>query len=307
MTVKTVAIAGAGDVAKYLVEELARTNHRTVILSRANRDWFVNQQVEIRITDYTEASLTPLLKDVDVLISLLHDNSDFYNKAHLAMIAASNMSPRCKRFIPSECGGNIEDYPQHPLFYVPTHGAIREVLASQSDLEYTLFNLGWFMDYFIPSDKTYMKPLPGIWPLDLEQKTLRILGSGDEPVTFTAARDAARALTHLVDVPDWPKYTYVAGETTTWNQVLRKMEKRFQTNFEVSRRSQDEIERSIDSFDDGDISSLWLDYMDLWNATGAAGLPFDKTQQQKSTMFNKLKTMSIENLMDKAAASNSVV
>ncbi|KAJ2956511.1 hypothetical protein NQZ79_g7623 [Umbelopsis isabellina] len=307
MTAKTVAIAGAGDVAKYLVEELARTNHKTVVLSRAKRDWFVNQQIEIRITDYTEASLTPLLKDVDVLISLLHDNGDFYNKAHLAMIAACKASPRCKRFIPSECGGNIEDYPQHPLFYVPTHGAIRNVLASQVDLEYTLFNLGWFMDYFIPSDKTYMKPLPGIWPLDLKQRTLRLLGSGDEPVTFTAARDVARALTHLVNVPNWPKYTYVAGETTTWNQVLRKMEKRFQTKFEIIKRSRGEIEKSIESFDDGDISSLWLDYMDLWNATGAAGLPADKTEQQRSTLFNNLKFMTMEQLMDKAEASNSVV
>ncbi|KAG2173669.1 hypothetical protein INT43_005089 [Umbelopsis isabellina] len=307
MTAKTIAIAGAGDVAKYLVEELARTSHKTVVLSRANRDWFVNKQVEIRITDYTEASLIPLLKDVDVLISLLHDNGDFYNEAHLAMIAACNKSPRCKRFIPSECGGNIEDYPQHPLFYVPTHGTIRKVLASQLDLEYTLFNLGWFMDYFIPSDKSYMKPLPGIWPLDLKQKTLRILGSGDEPVTFTAARDVARALAHLVDVPDWPEYTYVAGETTTWNQVLRRMENRFQTKFEISKRSQSEIEKSIDSFDDGDISSLWLDHMDLWNATGAAGLPVDKTEQLRSTIFNNMKFMSIEDFMDKAKASNRVV
>jgi nucleoside-diphosphate-sugar epimerase len=304
---KTVAIAGAGDVAKYLVEELVRTDHNIVILSRANRDWFVQQQIEIRITDYTEASLTPLLKDIDVLISLLHDNGDFYNKAHLAMIAACNASPRCQRFIPSECGGNIEDYPQHPLFYVPTHGAIRNVLASQSSLEYTLFNIGWFMDYFISSDKSYMKPLPNIWPLDLKQKTLRLLGSGDEPVTFTAARDAARALAHLVNVPNWPTYTYVAGETTTWNQVLHKMEQRFQTKFELSKRSQAEIEDSIERFKGEDTSSLWLDYMDLWNATGAAGLPVEKAEKQRLEIFGGMNFMSIEQLMDKAKASNTIV
>ncbi|KAG2184390.1 hypothetical protein INT43_000299 [Umbelopsis isabellina] len=307
MTVKTVAIAGAGDVAKYLVEELMRTNHRTIVLSRANRDWFVNQRVEIRITDYTEASITPLLKDVDVLISLLRDEGDFYITAHLAMIAACNMSPRCKRFIPSEFGGNIEDYPQQPVFHVPTHGPIRKVLASQLKFEYTLFNMGWFMDYFIPSDKTYLKPLPDIWPLDVKQKTLRLLGSGDEPVTFTAARDAARALARLVDVPTWPIYTYVAGETTTWNQVLRKMEKRFQTKFEVSKRPQSEIEKSIDNFDDGDIESIGLDHMDLWNATGAVGLPSDKTEQQRLTIFNNMEFMSIEEFMDKAEANDSVV
>ncbi|KAJ2958592.1 hypothetical protein NQZ79_g5860 [Umbelopsis isabellina] len=308
MTSKTVAIAGAGDVAKYLVEELARTNHKTVIISRAKRNWFVDQQLETRITDYTEASLAPLLKDVDVLFSFVQiGDGDFYNKAHLAMIAACKMSPRCKRFIPSEFGGNIEDYPEQPYFHVPSHGPIRDALASQLDLEYTLFNVGWFMDYFISTDKRYLKALPDMWPLDLKQKTLRLLGTGDEPVTFTAARDAARALTLLVNAPNWPKVYICCGRDYHMESGLRKMENRFQTKFEIYRRSQAEIEKSIESFNDGDISSLWLDHMDLWNATGAAGVPVGKAEQQRSTLFNNMEFMTIEQLMDKAKASNGVV
>jgi glutamate dehydrogenase/leucine dehydrogenase len=51
--VKTVAISGAGDVAKYVVEELGQKGHKVAVLSRAKRDWFVDRQVEIRVTDYT--------------------------------------------------------------------------------------------------------------------------------------------------------------------------------------------------------------------------------------------------------------
>lgn len=305
--VKTVAIAGAGDVAKYVVEELDQKGHKVVVLSRAKRDWFADRQVEIRVTDYTIDSLTPLLKDVDVLISLLHDNGPFYNEAHLAMISACNSSGRCKRFIPSECGGNIEEFPQHPLFYVPTHGAIRKVLAAQTTLEYTLFNIGWFMDYFAPGH-TYMKPLPGIWPLDLVKKELRLLGTGDEPVTFTAARDAGRALAHLVDVPKWETYTYIAGETTTWNEIWRRMEQRFNTSFTVTQRTLQEIKSSIDEHqDDSDIASLWLDYMDLWNATGAAGLPIEKAKRQSREIFGGMKWMTVDDLLEKEASFDGVI
>lgn len=304
--VKTVAIAGAGDVAKYVVEELTRKGHKVVILSRAYRDWFVERNIEIRVTDYSAQSLTPLLKDVDVLISLLHDNGPFYNDAHLAMIAACNASDRCKRFIPSECGGNIEDFREHPLFYVPTHGAIREVLAAQTTLEYTLFNIGWFMDYFIPG-KTYMKPLPGVWPLDIENRTLRLLGSGNEPVTFTAARDAGRALAHLVDVPKWELYTNIAGETTTWNKILHKMEQCYNTSFTITQRTTQEIEESKVVNRNGDVAKLWLDYMDLWNALGAAGLPEEKSERQRQEIFGGMKFMSVDDILDKAASSDSII
>jgi hypothetical protein len=119
------------------------------------------------------------------------------------MIQACVRSPRCKRFVPSEYGGDIERFPQHPEFYVPTHGAIREVLLQQHDLEFTFFNLGWFMDYFVPSSRTYMKNLGVVWPLDVEHQRIRVPGTGEEMVSFTAARDVASALTKLIDAKQW--------------------------------------------------------------------------------------------------------
>jgi nucleoside-diphosphate-sugar epimerase len=76
-------------------------------------------------------------------------------------------------------------------------------LAAQSEIEYTLFNIGWFMDYFIPTKNSYMKSIIPVWPLDLEKKTLRIAGTGEEKLSFTSARDAAKALVALVGAPKW--------------------------------------------------------------------------------------------------------
>lgn len=116
---KTVAIAGAGNVAKFLVEELKKAGHnKIIVLSRAvcyfslyllgtycavkPRDWFVKAGVDLRITDYTTNSILSHIQDADVLVSLLHDNSSFYNEAHVAMLEACKLSPKCKHFIPSE-------------------------------------------------------------------------------------------------------------------------------------------------------------------------------------------------------------
>lgn len=156
----TIAVAGLGDVAKYMIEELNALKKpiQIVLLSRESRSWFNDQPNTVfRQTDYSISSLTKHLVDVDVLICLIHSNDRFYNDVHEAMLTVCQNSPRCKRFIPSGCGGEIEKYPQHPEFYVPTHGAIRKLLSEQNQIEYTLFNQGWFMDYFISADRSYMK------------------------------------------------------------------------------------------------------------------------------------------------------
>lgn len=171
----TVVVASLGDVAKYVVEELNALSSpvKIILLSRESRSWFNEQpNTTIRLTDYSVSSLTKHLTDVDVLISLIHSNDHFYNDVHEAMISVCKASPRCKRLIPSECGGDIEKFPEQPEFYVPTHGAIRKLLNGQNDIEYTLFNQGWFMDYFIPTNRSYMKRILSVWPLDLENETI---------------------------------------------------------------------------------------------------------------------------------------
>lgn len=306
---KTIAIAGAGDVAKYVAEELKKINkYKIIILSRSNREWFIKNNFEIRITDYTKESILSCIKDVNVLISLIHDNSDFYNKVHIAMIDACKESHYCKHFIPSECGGDIEKFPQHPLFYVPTHGAIRKILKEQSEIKYTFFNNGWFMDYFIDGNKSYMKRLPGIWPLDIENSEIIIPGSGNENITFTSARDVGKALSKLIDFDDWDEYIYVSGETTTWNKIAKWWKENIDEKLNIKYRKLEEIIKSKEEhINDEDPTLLWKDYMDLWNATGAASVPNDKVILQRNKYFLDINFMNIEMFVKKSKELKEII
>ena len=77
------------------------------------------------------------------------------------------------------------------------------MLLAQDDVQWTLVNGGWFMDYFVTPEKTFMKPLPGVWPIDLHKRKAVMLGTGDEEIGWTAARDVAKALVRLAGMPDW--------------------------------------------------------------------------------------------------------
>lgn len=112
-------------------------------------------------------------------------------------------------------GGDISPsaFPTHPLFYVPTHIPIREALARQDQVEWTLLCIGWFGDYWhLPAGdnaewKSYMKDLRPVWPVDTSKRTIRINGDGKAPVTFTAARDVAAAMVKLFQAPSWVSLT----------------------------------------------------------------------------------------------------
>jgi nucleoside-diphosphate-sugar epimerase len=242
----TIAIAGAGDLAKYLVEELLHADtHNIVVLSRASRPWFENRPgVTLHVTDYSKDSILSILNTTNaaVLFSFLHSNdAEFYVGVHERMLRACRESTACKRFVPSEYGGDIDTpkFAALPRFYEGTHGKFREVLegmgaweeeeGGKEGVEWTLVNGGWFMDYFVNGvggTKSYMKALPGVWPIDLEAWTAVVLGSGEEKIGWTAARDVAKALVALLRVEKggWEKHTYVVGEIGTWNGGMEKLE-----------------------------------------------------------------------------------
>lgn len=49
-------------------------------------------------------------------------------------------------------------------------------------------------------------------------------------------------------------------------------------------------------------SALWLAYMDLWNANGAAGLPDEKVQAHRQKYFQGMSFMSIRDIIERGRA-----
>lgn len=122
---------------------------------------------------------------------------------HCAYLTACERSRNCKRFIASEYAGNIDDFPLHPRIYGTTRAPFRKVLQESTDIEWTLFNNGWFMDYFLPKDKTYMRPVPDEFPVDPNAWQACIKGTGDEPQSWTCCRDVGKAVVMLLHAPEW--------------------------------------------------------------------------------------------------------
>lgn len=136
-------------------------------------------------------------------MSFIGSLGSIYNTTHEILLAACQKSKSCKRLVPSEFGGDIDKCPQLPRFFAKTRGEFREILKSQTEVEWTAVCCGWFMDYFVPANKSYLKEIPGWWPQDIVKWELELRGTGDEAQSFTLARDVAKAIVKLVEIPKW--------------------------------------------------------------------------------------------------------
>ncbi len=77
---------------------------------------------------------------------------------------------------------------------------------------------------------------------------------------------------------------------------------------QVTYRPRKDIDETIEKHkNDKDTSELWLAYMDLWNETGAACVPFDIVQAQRKKYFQGVHFRSIQELVRDAKANPGVV
>lgn len=225
---KTIALAGVGNCGMYFCEELSLDNRYDVVVltrqvnmsplesfqrnipdqrwySRQKNKSFNNPKVNTQVTDYSEDSVLSILNATgsSALISLVRCPEEQYISLHQGFLNACIRSIKCKRFIPSEWAGNIEDFPDLPGEYGKTRAPFRTILQQSHGIEWTLFCHGWFMEYFIPEDKSYMTHLPGEFPIDLKSWSYCVRGTGEEPQTWTCGRDVAKAVAELLAAPQW--------------------------------------------------------------------------------------------------------
>ncbi|KAG7395742.1 hypothetical protein PHYBOEH_003272 [Phytophthora boehmeriae] len=219
-----VAVVGTGGFGKYFVDELTAAGLEVVVLTRSHKAFLDNKLgvVEQRITDYSSVpQLVELLTDCDALVSATSDLAGNSSVAsNLALIEACKQTPKCKRFIPSGYGSNVEDFREDSESSFRHEETVRDALKQQNELEWTAICIGWVMDYIVPSVNRYHPDLGPMFPLDLNTKTMTIPGTGNEVFSITSARDIAKAIAQLLKSPNkWRPYTYVQGVETTWLQL----------------------------------------------------------------------------------------
>ncbi|KAF1334123.1 Isoflavone reductase, partial [Globisporangium splendens] len=215
-----IAIAGSGSLAKYLAEGLPLAGHEVVILTRSHKPFFDGLHgVSQRITDYSLSQLVQQIDDCDAVICAILDYTMAYTEVSLTLIEACKRSPKCKRFIPAEYGGNLEDYPDQPSFYYPNHEPVREALRNQHEIEWTLVSVGWFSDYLVPSANRHFPDIE-VFPVNYSTKVMTIPGTGKERFAINAVRDVVQAIAQLLkSTTPWRPYLYMQGEETSWLEI----------------------------------------------------------------------------------------
>ena len=83
------------------------------------------------------------------------------------------------------------------------------MLQAQKELEWTLFNPGFLADYFLPETKTYMSPVPELFPVDNRKWCAHVRGTGDQPQSWTCAREVGKAVVELCKAD---RYTWVGWD-----------------------------------------------------------------------------------------------
>lgn len=93
----------------------------------------------------------------------------------------------------------------------------------RSDLEFTVFHNGIFLDYFIPSEtrlKSYLRP--NVFVIDIAKKVAAIPGDGNAPLTLTYTFYLARFVVQSLDLKDgeWEEQSRVIGDEISWNEFV---------------------------------------------------------------------------------------
>jgi len=301
---QTIALAGVGDCGRYICEELSRDDrYNVVVLTRQEGKAFDNLKINAHVTDYSEESVLSILDSTEssTLISLVRCPDDQYISLHQGFLNACIRSAKCKRFIPSEWAGNIEDFPDIPGAYARTRAPFRTILQQSEGIEWTLFCHGWFMEYFIPEEKSYMTHLPGEFPIEHKTWHYNVRGTGDEPQAWTCGRDVAKAVAELLAAPKWDPITYVAAEWSTFNKAVELMEKFHGRPFSRSYRSSSDIKNSLEKYQDGtDPLALELAEIEDWTISGATACPEEKTRQEYRKYFSAIRFQTLEELLKQA-------
>ncbi|KAI8274850.1 hypothetical protein K4K60_009200 [Colletotrichum sp. SAR11_57] len=300
---QTVVIAGAGDLAQYLAEEFKVDNtHDVLLISRKEREFFTKLGVTTHeIDEYSADSVLAVLEKVNatVLISTLHtDDPALYTSLHKALLLACKASKTCKRFIPSEFLGNLRKFDNIPRGIARARRAFRSKLLNESEIKWTLVNLGWLADYFVQQpdgSRSYISPFPQGWPINMEEGTVRVIGTGDEPVCWTAARDVAKAVVKLVSHDEWPDHVYVFGEIGSWNQAIEKVERYYGVTLTRTHVTQDDISRDLAN--EAVVEKWYRATIDEWSQAGATAVPLEEALHQRERYFGEVKFRDINELL----------
>lgn len=299
-----VAIAGLGDVSKYLLEELPKEGHEVVVLTRSQKPHI--KAVEQRVTDYSVSDLKQHLTDCDAVVSAITIHAPEFASIHLAILDACKQSARCKRFLPSSWAGNYEEVNDQPLFAGEDLLPILDALRAQKEVSWTFFCQGWMVDYILPTKSRHLADFGERWVQNYETKVYTLYGNGSQKVDFTSARDTTHAVGVLLkhDRSTWEEFTCVSGQRMTWRELYDFIKSR-EPEYTLQKKS---LAQSIKQFmakesKDKVAASMY----EVMGHSEALAFPDGKVERHREKYFKNMKFRTPAELYDEALRNPDVV
>lgn len=276
-----VAIAGTGLVGKQVIHELLISGkHTVIVLSRSPNPTLTAQGAFVKTVDYSSISslVSALSNNPDQVHTVISCIASFdlaeMMKSQLNLLEAAKQVG-AKRFAPSEFG-----LPRAANQVIQVYREIKDPVwqaAEESGLEVTAFICGLFMNYLAhgSSNPSARKELEGAERtfaivVDIKEGKADIPGTGKELVTFTRWQDVGKFVAAAVELEKWEKDSSMAGDVTTYDEVVKIAEEVTGRKFEVVKHSTEDLRKEAESKSQSHIVEKSFAEVNLVRALGLA-------------------------------------
>ncbi|GME32557.1 Pyridoxal-phosphate dependent enzyme [Neofusicoccum parvum] len=304
-----VAIAGGtGGVGRAIVEALkGDTRHTAIVLSRKIPDEGALDLPTVEVNYDSVDALAEVLEkhQIHTVVSALALHIHGVGAAQLNLIRAAEKSPVTKRFVPSSWAvraseENLKLLP-HGYQHVATYAELEK-----TGLEWTAFNVGWFLEYFgMPHVKTNLPQTTFV--VDMANKKAAIPGTGKDLMTFTYSLDVAKFVVAALDLPKWDRDTVVIGDKMTWEQFVKLAEDARGDKFTVTYDSVEKLKNGEITELPGQVASYsyfpkeWAQKLfsvfGLWVTKGIFDVPEERALNKR---FPDIQVTTVKEMLDQA-------
>ncbi|KZT19870.1 NAD-binding protein [Neolentinus lepideus HHB14362 ss-1] len=253
---KNFVVAGAGNIGRFIVEELLKLQSSgavssvTVLTRKGGYADLVEKGAKVVAVDYSPSSsafLVSALQGTDVVISTLgFEAIDAQQNA----LADAAKQAGVSLFVPSEFGNSTDGVTEGIL-------GIKNQLNRHLEkirLPYALFYTGLFTDFIF-------SPFFG-W--DLPNGKVHIRGEGNAPISFTHRRDVGRFVAYVLtqlspDQLQWKSFA-VEGDRKSWNEILELYQAKTGKTLQVTHQPRSELQAALRKNPQDSVAHIFLEW-----------------------------------------------
>ncbi|TVY83804.1 hypothetical protein LSUE1_G004836 [Lachnellula suecica] len=244
--VKIAVAGGSGKIASGIINALAATKkHEILIISRREPTVTENTPgVTWAITDYSDRkALTEILHGVHTVLSFVGGAQDPGSVIQKNLIDAAIAAGH--RGTTLVCGEG--QYPR--VSQRRQQGKEGELISNV--LEYTLFQPGLLLDYFVPPGSTTFPNTQELW-IDFNKHRAITLEGKDGVFTLTSVEDLANIVVQAIDYPgEWPVVGGIQGTTISGSELLKIGANVQNREFDITTLKEEDVRA-------GNIESPWI-------------------------------------------------